>query len=400
MAVKRALAGGKYERGQSIVEMAIIAPILLIMFMGVLEVGWALRTLAVVQNATREAARFAARGRYLDFSKTDIDELGYPDVVQHELDSIAGQIPLDVSAHTANSTIILSHVLVDTGPCGGGTVDDLVLSPVTPGYGHYKATFGLARASRLDFAALVEQMKAENEQFNCDLQTRNPSAIPSVNSVIVVETFFPHRLLVNMPLLNNLITDQDGIIWLYSRAVMRVSSDARGQIASAGQGCELYPIALHTSTLDGHQGGDNLGSVSRGTGSGNFGWLRWNNGSGHTDQTYLVEEFQNPRLALNTFEEAGDPSDTSLNAGDWVWGLTGTVNSSAVSNELQKLVTNRVTIRVPVWDTSSSGGGNISYHMQRFVKAQVTAFNLTAETLSLVFVGEDPDACPDIASDG
>lgn len=401
MAPDQGSTGKKRQRGQSIVEMAFVAPILLIMFIGVVEVGWALRNYVVLQNATREAARFAARGRYLDFSKTDITAIGYPSVVQHELDSIAGQIPLSVAPGTANSTIIVSHALVDTGACGGGTQDDLVLSPVTPGYGHFMATFGLAKPTRIDFDALVAEMIAENEQFNCDLVARNPGAIPSVNSVVVVESYFPHHLIVNVPIVSDLISDGNGIIWLYSRTMMRITADARGQVASAGQGCEAFPIALHRSTLDGRQPGDNLGDIFNGAGPGNFGWLRWNDWPGHTSETYLVEEFQNPRLAFNTFEEAGDPSDTTLNAGDWVWGLTGVVNSNATRDELQKLVTNRTTIRVPVWKAAAGTGSNLSYHIQRFVKVQLTGFELSpSNKISAVFVGEDPDACPDVAGVG
>jgi len=41
----------KNKKGQSLVEMALIAPILLLMFLGVVEVGWALRNFIVVQNA-------------------------------------------------------------------------------------------------------------------------------------------------------------------------------------------------------------------------------------------------------------------------------------------------------------------------------------------------------------
>lgn len=386
----------KMSRGQSLVEMAFVAPLLLLMFIGVLEVGWALRNQVVLQNATREAARFAARGRYLDFSKTDINRIGYPYVVQHELDSIAGQIPLSVAPGNANSTIIISHVLVDTGRCGSGTADDLVLSPLTPGYGHFMATFGVPQASRVDFNALVQQMKDENERFNCDLQARNPDAIPSVNSVIIVESFFPHQLLVNVPFVSRFIADQNGVIWLYARAMMRITADARGQVSSAGEGCEVYPIALHTSTLDGRQPGDPLGDIFNGAGHGNFGWLRWSPAPGNDSQTFLVEELRNPRLSVNQFEDASDPNDHTLNAGDWIWGLTGVVNSNDVRDELQRLINNRVVMRIPVWDLAAGTGSNLSYRVQRFVKIRLTGFDLDHGIISAEFVAEDPDACPDV----
>ena len=396
------LAQRTRQQGQSLVEMAILTPVLLIIFLGVVEIGWALRDYVALQSANREAARFASRGRYLDFSKTNLDEIGYPNVVGHELDSLAGQLPLDVGAGNPNSTVIISHVLVDTGECGSGPDDDLVISPYTPGYGHFMATYGQARSTRVDFNQLTNDMRAENEAFNCDLKARNPNAIPSVNSVVIVETYYLHPLLVLTPLLSNLIADENGNIELYARTAMRISADARGQTASSGQGCEVYPIAVHTSTVAGVQPGDTMQDVFNGAEEGNFGWLRWNDDPGHDSQTYLHEELNNPRLSHNTYRDASDPSDTTLNAGDWIWGLTGVVNSNDIRDDLNELRTTGITIRVPVWDVSSSGGGgsNVSYRVERFVLVRILAFDLDHKWIRAMFVGEDPNACPDIPLSG
>ena len=83
------------DRGQSLVETALIAPLLLLMFLGVIEVGWALRGYLVLLNANREATRFAARGTYLDFSQPNIEDVGYELVLQHALDSLSDQLPLE-----------------------------------------------------------------------------------------------------------------------------------------------------------------------------------------------------------------------------------------------------------------------------------------------------------------
>ncbi len=394
--MKTPLSPSAGNKGQSLVEIAIIAPILLIMFIGVLEVGWAVRNFVVAQNATREAARFAARGRYLDFSEIDPAQIGYSSVISHELTSISGQLPLDVNPDSATGTIIVSHVLVDTGECGGGTEDDLILTPVTPGYGHFTATYGQPQTSRVDFATLAEEMRVENEAFNCELAARSPGQyIPSVNSVIVVETFYGHHLLVGTPFLSPFLADESDLIWLYTKTIMRITADARGQVASAGQGCEVYPIAVHTSTIDPLQPGDTTGDIFNGAGAGNFGWMRWNDDPGNNSQTYLCEELINPRLSHNDFRDAKDPGDTSLNAGDWAWGLTGAVNSNDIRDELDRLVNNGITIRVPVWDISDGTGSNLSYHIDRFILVRLTAFDLPQERIRATFVGEDPDACPE-----
>jgi len=54
----------RIERGQSLLEIAIILPVLLIMLFGLVEVGFGLRNYLLVSNANREAARFASRGRF------------------------------------------------------------------------------------------------------------------------------------------------------------------------------------------------------------------------------------------------------------------------------------------------------------------------------------------------
>ena len=54
------------ERGQSLIEIAIILPILLLLLLGVAEVGMGLRNYLVVVNANREGARYAAHGRFGD----------------------------------------------------------------------------------------------------------------------------------------------------------------------------------------------------------------------------------------------------------------------------------------------------------------------------------------------
>lgn len=50
------------ERGQSMVEMALSLPILLLVLSGTVEVGWYFNTYLTLVDATREAARYAADG--------------------------------------------------------------------------------------------------------------------------------------------------------------------------------------------------------------------------------------------------------------------------------------------------------------------------------------------------
>lgn len=49
-------------RGQSLVEFALITPILLLLLVGMAELGWLMRDYMVLDNNTREIARLAGRG--------------------------------------------------------------------------------------------------------------------------------------------------------------------------------------------------------------------------------------------------------------------------------------------------------------------------------------------------
>ena len=60
-------------RGQSVVELAIAFPILLMLFVGLMEVGLILHSYLVLVNANREAARYAARApQFVDEQLNDI----------------------------------------------------------------------------------------------------------------------------------------------------------------------------------------------------------------------------------------------------------------------------------------------------------------------------------------
>lgn len=55
--------------GQSLVEFALVVPLLLVFLLGIMEYGWFMKNQLTVSNAAREGARYAALGR----STSDID---------------------------------------------------------------------------------------------------------------------------------------------------------------------------------------------------------------------------------------------------------------------------------------------------------------------------------------
>jgi hypothetical protein len=425
--------GSPSERGQSLVEMAFITPLLLLMFIGVLEVGWAIRGYIVLLNADREGTRFAARGQYLDFHQTEREDIGYGSVLSHTLDSMSQQLAFDVVSEEPNGTLIVSHYLVDTGkpcadpPCNddceadhnnkhGGCdcttperrepdypYDDLVLYPGTAGYEHFAALYGIPRESRIQTAGLVAKLKEQNDAFNCSLNGKDPSVPWSANSVVVVEAFYEQPQLLGVPLISNNFTDP---VPLYVQTAMRIASDrgTKGGGESQGLGCPLLPIAVHQNTVDSLGVGGSTGNIRNGTGTGNFGWLRWTDdtdaiSSDPNSEEYLAEELENPRLAMTDYQEPEhmDADDTVIEADDWVWGLTGNVNSNGVARtELDRIVSQKQIHRLPVWDRAEGSGSNVVYRIVGFALFRIDGFDLTGDPKEIwaTFMGMDNDACP------
>ena len=403
--------------GQSLVEMAIIAPLLLLMLLGVFEVGWALRGYLVLSNANREATRFAARGRYLDFNRP-AEAIGYGTVVSHTVDSVAGQLPVDLSFSSSNGGEIISHYVVDTRqPCANMSTcrcptnaadfdavnagnlaeyDDVIEGPTSFWDNHDDWRFfsGIGRESRIDEGALRKQLKDENNTFNCQTYKNDPSIPWSINSVVVTELFY------DQPQLTGIFDTRSFLgralipnpIQLYSQTKMRITADARTGGHTAGLGCALLPIALYSGSLVSRNPGDLIEDIYNGYGTGQFGWLRWPTRTSAGNEGYLDESLNNPGLAYTDFEDACEAGDNAINAGDCVWGNSGISNSSDIRATLTALVGQDV--RVPVWDTSSGSGANGYYHIAGFAIVRITEFDLPGQNvISARFVRWDNEAC-------
>lgn len=84
---RRLIRGG---RGQSLVEFALVLPILLIMIFGIIDFGMGLRSYISLTNATREGARFAAVGNPAGTYPADCDGVSSDDVIGRVCVAIEG----------------------------------------------------------------------------------------------------------------------------------------------------------------------------------------------------------------------------------------------------------------------------------------------------------------------
>lgn len=203
------------EKGQSLVELALMAPVLIILFIGVLEVGWILRAHLVLANASREAARFSVRSGYITF-----EAQGYRNIVAHTYDAIAGQLEF-----RKYGTEIISVVQIDTQQvCDPSNVDakgrlvcdchsvstnpysqTLVITPLTAPTFTYKYPSTSLKESRVDFIKLIDSVVVTERFINCQLQMR--ASYHRINQIVIVELFYDQPQLLGFPLLSNPYTD-------------------------------------------------------------------------------------------------------------------------------------------------------------------------------------------------
>lgn len=128
--VNRSLRGRRTRRGQSLVEFALVLPILLILLLGILDFGRAIAAFNSVSNGARSGARVAIINQDLDaitdaveseaFGLRDVDVTfdanveGIPDCPQSNVDccpSIGCVIEVAVSTEYVPATPIFSQLV-------------------------------------------------------------------------------------------------------------------------------------------------------------------------------------------------------------------------------------------------------------------------------------------------
>jgi hypothetical protein len=409
----------KQERAQGLVEMAIIAPILIFMLIGLVEVGYAIWGYLTLLNIDREATRFSLRPDVLDLSQRDAERIGYSTVITHALASNAQQLNLEAyfenSGDDPEAVIIITHLVVDTQkPCvphhkndpdcydanppvcpgeagfdsdyDDYTMDDLILYPEKEGYDYLRYIYPPEKTdvytSRINGEEKAQELKTRNDELNCLLRSKGGAGEWSDNSVIIVEMFYEQPQLLGFPLFAWMMNP----IPLYAQTTMRLESDAEGL-------CELFPIIAWEDTIEAMRGGGEENLLDGPRPSGQKGWVAWN-ADGTQSEEYLEEEFNNPRAASNDFldyydYEVRNPplEDRELNGGagppgsgpnnscvDCVRGLGGVKNSDPVNDILTKLIGKKIMI--PIYDTEHGSGSGGYYHIIGFARVIITSYDL------------------------
>jgi hypothetical protein len=328
------------ERGQGLVEMALILPFLLVLVVGMVELGVALNRQIVVVNAAREGARFGATGA----SPGDI----------HEVTLSATSQMFDFAE--GDSVVFVVHAEVDKE---GNGFEEWIVNAWPEGSDAPHVTPGEVLA---------------------DLQAHGDA---SGVKLVIVDVEYDHRSLLGLPIVGA-VADR---IPVGSWAAMRLES--LGTAGGREPACCILPIALDVNAL-----AEDMVDIRFGGGPGTFGWLYWDpleNGNAG----YLESNLENPCRVAEEFKNACDYTDITLDVGDWVAGDTG----ESVSIGVRHAITEGQYIRIPLWDRFEACNeigcacqpGSQAAHVVGFAIVEVTDVDLigSPKTISAKFVRMD-----------
>lgn len=226
------------NKGQSLVEMAIIVPVLIFFLMGILEIGIVLRNYLVLLNANQEVARFTIRPGYLNPEIEEYEQVGYEDALLRMHDALGEQVFMDF---VNESALVINVVKVDTGfPCDPDLREPpdeedywpncdcelIATQPYTPyiianGLNdiNYSWSVPISYPTRFDIESFSLNLAQENDQFNCQaMKTAVGADLPRGLEVVIVEMFYQHHQAFGFPLISNPYTDP---FLLHTYTIMR-----------------------------------------------------------------------------------------------------------------------------------------------------------------------------------
>ncbi|HDD25070.1 MAG TPA: hypothetical protein ENF52_06510 [Chloroflexi bacterium] len=162
----------RQERGQSMLELALVLPFLILLLVGTVEAGFALRDYLMTQSANREGVRFAVRTPPGEEYRDHFREEVVPEVFSRVLSAAeeGGLRPESIG-------VIVSYIYVDED-------DD-------PAFEQF--FFGVTHNSRVDVATLADENADRAAQINAVREANNMEPLP--NELVVVEVFYDHHSL-------------------------------------------------------------------------------------------------------------------------------------------------------------------------------------------------------------
>ncbi|MDX9954582.1 MAG: pilus assembly protein [Anaerolineae bacterium] len=195
-------------KGQSLVEFALVLPFLLLLIIGMAEVGFAFYDYIVVASANREGVRLGSRGQFSEISV--VERIVATGGVETN-DDVTEPV-LRTSGENPNFGVIITSIAIS--PTGALAIGSPVITGVVAFNGGVRPI--TAEDTRIDFASLSMQQdvtaKVNALRAGSDFE-------PLRNDIVIVETFFAHDAL--FPPLTQVIRLGDPLP-LYFKSAMRI----------------------------------------------------------------------------------------------------------------------------------------------------------------------------------
>lgn len=201
----------KERNGQSLVEIALLLPVLILMFLGLIELGMMMRGYLIVVNANREGARLASRGVYED-----------EQIAGYTLGAFSGQLPVRTVGADANVGVVITHftVTVDSAGTYKGGWKKPVYVTGTLQTGDPARDQKILNELLLNPQQELERLIDETRQINEGL-SKEPGGVAVGHEMIVVEVLYQLPQTLHAPIVEWLFPEP---MLLYSRTSMRVGS--------------------------------------------------------------------------------------------------------------------------------------------------------------------------------
>ena len=242
------------RKGQSLVEMAIITPLLLFLLFGVIEVGVQIRRYLVLTNSTREMGRYLARtGTYLDLS--DLDNPTGVEAAIHRWTTankpLFAQGVTDEIYFQDRVTLVLTPIRVENQPCqsapllvGGELTYEPMLTPTIAISPELRLIWPATHPdiSKIDALPIAQEFAQLNHEANCRAIAEDRAQRP-INAMWVVETEYISEHLFGFPFISNPYTDP---LPLYTSYYVRDFGQLRGSGLSTGYRATVTPTATNT----------------------------------------------------------------------------------------------------------------------------------------------------------
>ncbi|MFN2154206.1 MAG: TadE/TadG family type IV pilus assembly protein [Anaerolineae bacterium] len=182
------------------IELTLALPVLLIMFLGLIELGLAMHAYLVLVNANREGARLGARGVFTD-----------EQIAEQTLGAFGGQLPVDTVGPDANTGIIITRFHI---PEIDAEHEAFYYTPIY-------VTGTMTQTSRINPDVMLTALIDQNDTFNDDLVAAHEDAVRSVHDLVVVEVYYYHNQVLRAPIVEWVFPEP---MVLYSRTMMRIGA--------------------------------------------------------------------------------------------------------------------------------------------------------------------------------